>query len=156
MASKAQGTCKWFNSSKGFGFITPEDGTEDLFVHQSSIHARGFRNLAENETLEFDVEVDSTGRKKAINVTGPGGDYVRGEDQRDRGGFGGSPGGGRGGFGGGGRGGFGGGAGGGYGGGREGGSYGGGRGGYQSGGGSYGGGRGGGASYGGGYGAQGY
>jgi len=136
--SKSRGLCKWFNTTKGFGFITPEDGSEDLFVHQSSIHARGFRNLAENEPLEFDVEVDNTGRKKAINVTGPNGDYVKGENSRDGGG-------GRGGFGGG-RGGRGDG---GYGGGRDGGSRG-----YGGNGGGYGGGQ----SYGGqgGYGGGGY
>eukprot|EP00854_Cymbomonas_tetramitiformis_P015877 gene15877-18829_t len=49
----ATGTVKWFNSEKGFGFITPSDGSADLFVHQSSIHAEGFRSLAENEEVEF-------------------------------------------------------------------------------------------------------
>jgi len=150
MSAKQRGTCKWFNSTKGFGFITPADGSEDLFVHQTSLYSRGFRNLAENEDLEFDVEVDSNGRKKAVNVTGPNGDFVKGEDSRSRdfaggrgGGYGGARDGGR-------SGGYGGGYGGdrGYGGGERsyGGdrSYGGGQGGY---GGGYGGGRGG--SYGG-------
>jgi len=150
MSAKQRGTCKWFNSTKGFGFITPADGSEDLFVHQSSLYSRGFRNLAENEDLEFDVEVDPNGRKKAVNVTGPNGDFVKGEDSRSRdfaggrgGGYGGARDGGR-------SGGYGGGYGGdrGYGGGERsyGGdrSYGGGQGGY---GGGYGGGRGG--SYGG-------
>ncbi|KAK9917072.1 hypothetical protein WJX75_000585 [Coccomyxa subellipsoidea] len=70
---KSTGTVKWFNSSKGFGFITPEDGGPDLFVHQSSIDAEGFRSLRENEPVEFFVEESEDGRTKAVNVTGPDG-----------------------------------------------------------------------------------
>jgi CspA family cold shock protein len=51
----AQGTVKWFNEAKGFGFITPDDGGADLFVHFSAINARGFRTLAENQRVEFEV-----------------------------------------------------------------------------------------------------
>ena len=51
----ASGTVKWFNESKGFGFITQSDGGEDVFVHYSAIAADGFRTLAEGESLEFDV-----------------------------------------------------------------------------------------------------
>jgi CspA family cold shock protein len=51
----AQGTVKWFNEAKGFGFITPDDGGADLFVHFSAINATGFRTLAENQRVEFEV-----------------------------------------------------------------------------------------------------
>ncbi|CAI7913091.1 unnamed protein product [Closterium sp. NIES-53] len=133
------GEVKWFNSTKGFGFITPNDGGEDLFVHQTSIKAEGFRSLDENEDVEFTIETASDGRTKAINVTGPGGAFVKGAPRRDN--FGGGGGYGGGGYGGGG-GGYGGG---GYGGGGYGGDFGGG-GGYGGAGGyggGYGGGRGG-------------
>jgi len=77
-SSKKTGECKWFNSKKGFGFITPSDGSEEVFVHQSAIHADGFRSLAEKEPVEFDIAIDDNGRKKALNVTGPGGKQVQG------------------------------------------------------------------------------
>ena len=109
------GKVKWFNSTKGFGFITPDDGSEDIFVHQTSIKAEGFRSLDEGEAVEYTIETSAEGRTKALNVTGPGGSFVKGAARRD------SYGGGRGGYGGGG-------FGGGYGGGRGGGRYGGGRG----------------------------
>ena len=52
----ATGTVKWFNESKGFGFITPSDGSKDVFVHFSSIQGDGFRTLAEGQTVTFEVE----------------------------------------------------------------------------------------------------
>lgn len=52
----AIGTVKWFNDSKGFGFITPEDGSKDVFVHFSAISADGFRSLAEGQSVSFEVE----------------------------------------------------------------------------------------------------
>jgi len=73
-----QGECKWFNSKKGFGFVTPKDGSEDVFVHQTAIHAEGFRSLAEKEPVEYVTAIDENGRVKALNVTGPGGEYVKG------------------------------------------------------------------------------
>ena len=51
----AQGTVKWFNSEKGFGFIAPNDGSADLFVHYSEIQGGGFRTLEENQPVEFEV-----------------------------------------------------------------------------------------------------
>jgi cold shock protein len=48
-----QGTVKWFNSDKGYGFIAPDDGTADVFVHHSTIQSDGFRTLAENQRVEY-------------------------------------------------------------------------------------------------------
>jgi CspA family cold shock protein len=62
----ANGTVKWFNESKGFGFITSEDGS-DVFVHYSSIQSNGFKSLAEGDSVSFDVEKGPKG-PKAINV----------------------------------------------------------------------------------------
>ncbi len=76
--TKLKGTCKWFDSKKGFGFITPDDGSADVFVHQTQVHAPGFRNLAEGEPLEFQTEKSEDGRVRAIQVTGPDGAYVQG------------------------------------------------------------------------------
>lgn len=56
-----RGTVKWFNDAKGFGFITPEDGSKDVFVHHSSIAASGFRSLAEGDQVEFETEQSAKG-----------------------------------------------------------------------------------------------
>ncbi|KAL5729287.1 hypothetical protein ACHQM5_002261 [Ranunculus cassubicifolius] len=76
------GVTKWFSTARGFGFITPDSGVEELFVHQSSIKAEGYRSLAEGEEVEFEVGSGEDGRKMAINVTGPGGSFVRGNTIR--------------------------------------------------------------------------
>lgn len=60
---RKNGTVKWFNDSKGFGFITPEDGTEDIFVHFSSIVADGFKSLTEGQKVEFEVAQGEKGRQ---------------------------------------------------------------------------------------------
>ena len=53
--SRTIGTVKWFNDEKGFGFITPENGSKDCFVHHSAIQGNGFKSLAEGDKVEFDV-----------------------------------------------------------------------------------------------------
>lgn len=55
------GTVKWFNASKGYGFITPEDGSKDVFVHQSAVERGGFKSLADGQRVTFDVEQGSKG-----------------------------------------------------------------------------------------------
>ena len=61
----ATGTVKWFNESKGFGFISPSDGSADVFVHFSAIQGSGFRTLAEGQAVEFDVEQGPKGLQAA-------------------------------------------------------------------------------------------
>lgn len=63
----ATGTVKWFNESKGFGFITPTDGGKDVFVHFSAIASDGFRTLAEGQEVTFEVE-DGPKGPQALNV----------------------------------------------------------------------------------------
>lgn len=58
---RTKGVVKWFNDQKGFGFITPEGGGKDCFVHHSAIQSKGFRSLAENDEVEFDVVQGSKG-----------------------------------------------------------------------------------------------
>ena len=64
----ATGTVKWFNDSKGFGFITPEGGGEDLFVHHTEIKSEGYASLSENQKVEFEVGQGKKG-PCATNVT---------------------------------------------------------------------------------------
>src|SRR5574337_64953 len=64
------GTVKWFNDAKGFGFITPENGDKDCFVHHTAIKMDGFRTLAEGERVEFDIVQGAKG-PAAENVTKP-------------------------------------------------------------------------------------
>ncbi len=64
----AQGTVKWFNAEKGFGFITPDGGGADLFVHHTGIQGSGFKTLDENQRVSFDTAQGQKG-PQAINVT---------------------------------------------------------------------------------------
>jgi CspA family cold shock protein len=57
----AQGTVKWFNADKGYGFIAPDDGTADVFVHHSAIEADGYRSLQDNQRVEYTVTQGATG-----------------------------------------------------------------------------------------------
>jgi CspA family cold shock protein len=57
----AHGTVKWFNDAKGFGFIAPEDGSKDVFVHSSAIEAGGLRSLKEGDRVEFDISQGQKG-----------------------------------------------------------------------------------------------
>ncbi|KAH0720543.1 hypothetical protein KY285_005351 [Solanum tuberosum] len=82
---RKKGTVKWFSDQKGFGFVTPDDGGAELFVHQSGIRSEGFRSLADGEAVEFEVESGNDGRSKAVDVTGPDGAPVKG-GSRDGGG----------------------------------------------------------------------
>jgi cold shock protein len=63
----AQGTVKWFNGEKGFGFIAPDDGSKDVFVHYSEVQGSGFRTLEENQRVQFEVEQGPKG-PQAVGV----------------------------------------------------------------------------------------
>ena len=67
MSERITGTVKWFNGSKGYGFIAPDDESEDVFVRHSAIQAEGFRNLDEGDRVEFAIEQGSKGLQ-ATNV----------------------------------------------------------------------------------------
>ena len=63
-----QGTVKWFNSQKGFGFIQPEGGGNDVFVHISAVEQAGLSQLNENQRISFDMETGRNGKMAAVNL----------------------------------------------------------------------------------------
>ena len=64
----SKGTVKWFNSQKGYGFIQPEDGSKDVFVHISALERAGLANLNEGQTVSYDVERGQQGKTSAVNL----------------------------------------------------------------------------------------
>ncbi len=62
------GTVKWFNSAKGFGFIAPEDGTKDAFVHISALERAGIGSLSEGQKVEYELQVGQNGKSSAENL----------------------------------------------------------------------------------------
>ncbi|XP_071818953.1 protein lin-28 homolog A-like isoform X4 [Apostichopus japonicus] len=77
------GSVKWFNVNKGYGFITPDDGSGDVFVHQSSIKMAGFRSLDDAERVEYKFKSSVKGRE-AEGVTGPCGAHCQGSKRRPK------------------------------------------------------------------------
>ncbi len=64
----ANGTVKWFNNTKGYGFIAPEDGGKDVFVHISAVERSGLTGLADNQKVTYDLEAGRDGRESAVNL----------------------------------------------------------------------------------------
>ena len=62
------GTVKWFNSQKGYGFITPDNGNKDVFVHITALQAAGLDGLDDGQAVNFEIEVASDGRESATNI----------------------------------------------------------------------------------------
>ncbi len=64
----ANGTVKWFNATKGFGFIAPQGGAKDVFVHISALERAGIRSLNDGQAVTFELERDRNGRESAVNL----------------------------------------------------------------------------------------
>ena len=64
----ANGTVKWFNATKGFGFIAPQGGSKDVFIHITALERAGIRQLNDGQAITFDIERDRNGRESATNV----------------------------------------------------------------------------------------
>lgn len=80
-SARKRGRCKWFNVVKGFGFITPDDGSADIFVHQSVIQMKGFRSLGDGEEVEFECRPSDKGVEATL-VVGPTGTDCKGSERR--------------------------------------------------------------------------
>ncbi len=65
----ARGTVKWFNTKKGFGFIVPDEGGQDVFVHISAVEKSGLKGLNEGQKISYDLAPDRQGRMTAVNLT---------------------------------------------------------------------------------------
>jgi CspA family cold shock protein len=64
-----QGVVKWFNPTKGYGFVAPDEGGKDVFVHISAVQKAGLRTLAEGQKIGFEIEMQQNGRSAAVNLT---------------------------------------------------------------------------------------
>lgn len=83
---KLSGVVKFYSTQKGFGFITPDDGSEDIFVHFSQIQTEGFKSLGNGERVEFYSVMDpEKGKTNAVDVTGPHGTPVKGNKGKGKG-----------------------------------------------------------------------
>lgn len=64
-----EGTVRWFNENKGYGFIKPNSGDKDIFVHVTDVRLSGYEKLIENDEVEFEIKEDERGRQRACNIT---------------------------------------------------------------------------------------